>query len=842
MRILSLLILVTELFFSSQKTESPHGADFKVSCKTCHSSSSWQLDTKIYSFNHNNTKFKLVGEHKVVGCRECHPTLKFAEAKTNCNDCHVDIHQATTEPDCSRCHTPSSWLVNNIIEVHQMSRFPLNGVHRTVDCSLCHKSESSARFEVVGVNCIDCHRQNYLATTKPNHVQSGISENCILCHRENSFQWTGAGFDHTAFPLTLGHAAAKCNDCHLTPGVFTGAKQDCYSCHQKDFLTAKVPDHTLGRFSTTCLDCHTTAPGWKPVTFNHNSFPLTQGHSTPACIDCHTGGNYTATAIDCYSCHQKDYLATTNPNHSASGVSKICQTCHTLNPGWTPVTFNHSAFPLTLGHSGPICTDCHTGTNYAATPVDCYSCHQKDFVATTNPNHTASGISQICQTCHTTNPGWKPVTFNHTAFPLTLGHASPVCIDCHKGGNYTTTPVDCYSCHQADFLAATNPNHTLASFTTLCQTCHTTNPGWKPATFTHTGFSLTLGHSGLACSDCHTGGNYATTSTDCYSCHKANYLATTIPNHTAVGYPTTCSTCHTLNPGWKPATFTHTALPLTLGHAIPACTDCHKGGNYTTIPTDCYSCHTADYTATTNPNHVAAGIPTTCTTCHTTNPGWAPATFSHTTFPLTLGHATPACNDCHKGNYTTTSTVCYSCHTADYTATTNPNHVAAGIPTTCTTCHTTNPGWAPATFSHTTFPLTLGHATPTCNDCHKGNYTTTSNLCYSCHTTDYNNTTNPNHITLAFATTCNTCHTTVPGWKPATYTQHDAQFFPIYSGRHQGRWTLCTDCHTNTANYALYTCLTCHSKASMDSAHSGRSGYSYVSTVCYSCHPRGTAG
>ena len=111
------------------------------------------------------------------------------------------------------------------------------------------------------------------------------------------------------------------------------------------------------------------------------------------------------------------------------------------------------------------------------------------------PNHVASQFSTVCLSCHTVNPGWKPTTFNHSSFPLTLGHSTPDCIDCHIGGNYTTTPTDCYACHQQDFTASTNPNHTASGFSTACTQCHTTNPGWKPTTFNHSGFPLTLGHS-----------------------------------------------------------------------------------------------------------------------------------------------------------------------------------------------------------------------------------------------------------------------------------------------------------------------------------------------------------
>ncbi|TAL66438.1 MAG: hypothetical protein EPN88_08450 [Bacteroidetes bacterium] len=977
MQFLSLLVFCAGLFSMNLQTESPHGAGFKISCKTCHSPKGWQLDKGIYSFNHNTTKLPLVGVHKEVGCRQCHPTLIFAEAKTSCNECHIDIHQATVGFDCSRCHTPVSWLVNNINEIHQSGRFPLVGAHRTVDCSLCHKSESLERYDVPGINCIDCHRQNYLATTNPNHIQSGISEDCYLCHKVNSFQWEGAGFDHSIFPLEQSHSSLKCSDCHKTTN-FKDAKPDCYSCHEQIYLTAKNPDHLAAQFSSKCQDCHTLIPGWKPTTFDHSrfplklghsiatcsdchtggnylstspecyschqqnytatvnpnhvasgfpkacetchtagagwkpvnidhsrfplnlghssvactdchingnysstsvacyschqqnytsttnpnhvtsgfvktcetchtlnpgwkpatyihvSFPLTQGHSIPTCIDCHTGGNFTTTSTDCFSCHQQNYNSTTNPNHVIVGYPKTCSTCHTLIPGWKPATFNHTFFPLTLGHATPVCLDCHIGGNYTTTPADCYSCHKQNYNAATNPNHIAAGFSQSCGTCHTTTPGWKPTTFVHTGFALTLGHAIPTCNDCHTTGNYAATPADCYSCHQQNYNATTNPNHIAAGFSKLCGTCHSITPGWRPTTFVHTGFPLVQGHSIPTCNDCHKGGNYTTLSADCYSCHQQNYIAATNPNHIAAAFSTTCITCHSLIPGWKPTSFVHTGFSLTLGHSIPTCNDCHTGGNYTTISTDCYFCHQQNYIATTNPNHIAAGIPVTCATCHTTNPGWKPATFDHSIFPLTLGHSIPTCGDCHKGNYTTTSRDCYSCHQQNYTATTNPNHIAAGIPVTCATCHTINPGWKPATFNHTSFPLTLGHAIPTCADCHKGNYTSTPTDCYACHATDYNNSTNPNHKTLAFPTICTQCHTTNPGWKPASYTQHDAQMFPIYSGRHQGQWTLCTDCHTNPANYLLFDCKRCHSDVHISN--------NYTNAQCYSCHPRGTVG
>jgi hypothetical protein len=637
----------------------------------------------------------------------------------------------------------------------------------------------------------------------------------------------------------LGHSTPLCSDCHIA-GNYTNTKADCFSCHEKDYLATKEPDHKGSGFSKTCTDCHTTNPGWKPTTFNHSQFPLTLGHAIPKCSDCHLNGNFTSTPIDCYSCHQKNFIVTKEPDHTAAGFAINCMDCHTTNPGWKPTTFNHGQFALTLGHSVPTCSECHKG-NYTSLQSDCYSCHQKDFLATTDPNHSTSGFEHTCADCHTTNPGWKPANFNHNQFALTLGHSVPSCNDCHKG-NYTTTPTDCYSCHQQDFLGTTDPNHSTSAFSHTCTECHTTNPGWRPTTINHTQFPLTLGHSVPSCSDCHKG-NYTNIPADCYSCHQQDFLGTTDPNHSASAFSHTCTDCHTTNPGWKPSTINHSQFALTLGHSLPTCNDCHKG-NYTAIAADCYSCHSQDFLSTTDPNHSTSGFAHTCRDCHSTNPGWKPATFSHTQFPLTLGHAIPTCADCHKGNYSTTSIDCYSCHSQDFLGTTDPNHSTSGFSHTCKDCHTTNPGWQPATFSHTGFPLTLGHAGPSCNDCHKGNYTTTSKDCYACHQVNYNATVNPNHKTLAFSTTCTTCHTTNPDWKPATFIQHDGQF-PIYSGKHRGQWSACTDCHTNVSNYALFSCVNCHehNKTDMDNKHRGEvSGYSWVSSECYRCHPRGSGG
>ena len=335
MRILSLLMLLALFFFLKQQTKSPHGPAFKISCSICHSPKGWQVDTAIYSFDHNNTKLPLEGEHNKVGCRLCHKSLVFTDAATECNECHTDIHQATAGSDCYRCHTPASWLVNNISEIHRMGRFPLLGAHRMADCVACHKSENLVRFDVLGVDCIDCHRDAYISTTAPNHSLAGFSEDCSTCHLVNSFQWEGAGFNHNFFPLQEGHSTPQCADCHKTV-KYSDTSPECNSCHQQDYLATTNPNHTASGFPTTCNNCHTLAPGWKPAKYDEHdnlAFPIYKGRHAgkwSSCTDCHTNAsNYSV--FTCLSCHEHNKTEMDNKHAGIAGYSydsPSCLRCH----------------------------------------------------------------------------------------------------------------------------------------------------------------------------------------------------------------------------------------------------------------------------------------------------------------------------------------------------------------------------------------------------------------------------------------------------------------------------------------------------------------------------------
>ena len=814
-------------------------AGFPHDCLLCHSFTTWQGAT----FNHNMTPFPLTGAHASVQCSACHTGANFAATPTACSGCHLPDFQKTTNPShvqsgfpttCDTCHTTTSWQGAKFD--HNSTKFPLTGAHASVSCSQCHVN---GQFAGTPTDCGSCHLTDFKGTTNPNHVLAGFSTDCSSCH--TTVQWKGATFDHskTKFPLTGMHTAATCIQCHVS-GPYSATSTDCYSCHSKDYNSATNPNHPAAGFPTNCSFCHTTAQ-WQGATFDHSktAFPLTGAHTTVQCSLCHTGGNFTSIPTDCASCHMTDFKATTNPNHVAAAFPTNCSFCHTT-ANWQGAQFDHSktGFALTGAHATVQCSQCHVGGKYAGTPTDCASCHLTDFNKTSNPPHVQAGFPTSCTLCHTTT-AWQPANFDHSMgpFPLTGAHTTVQCKQCHTNNNFTTVPTDCFSCHQADYNGTSNPAHKAAGLPTNCTLCHSTT-SWAGAVFDHnkTGFALTGAHTPLQCAQCHVANNYNLTSGACANCHLNDYNGTTSPAHKAAGFPQDCTLCHTTT-SWAGAVFDHskTGFALTGAHAPLQCAQCHVGNNYNLTSGACANCHLNDYNGTTNPAHQAAGFPQDCTLCHTTT-SWAGATFDHnkTGFALTGAHATVQCASCHvSNNYNLTSGACSNCHLNDYNGTTSPAHKAAGFPQDCTLCHTTT-SWAGATFDHskTGFALTGAHAPLQCAQCHVGNnYSLTSGACANCHMTDYNDTTNPNHKAAGFPTTCDTCHSTT-NWAGATF-DHSKTGFAL-TGAHTN--VQCASCHVN-GNFSLTSgaCANCHI-ADYNGTNNPAHKAAGFPTTCDTCH------
>jgi predicted CXXCH cytochrome family protein len=819
--------------FTAAQTPKHVEAGIPVKCETCHNINAWKPST----FNHLSTGFELKGGHKnVIQCADCHKG-NLTSAKQECLSCHqvqYDIapnHKKVNYPvDCMKCHTQNNWVEN--IFNHSTTNYPLTGAHTKANCADCHLTTLAGTTTV----CSNCHLAAYTSSQVPAHVTAGIPKDCSTCHIPVA--WKPSTFNHTTtgYELKGAHKTlVQCSLCHK--GNVTTAPQTCVGCHQPKYDTA--PNHKSQGYPLDCLTCH-TQNNWLENGFNHaaTSFPLTGAHTTVLCAKCHTVG-FKGTPTVCSSCHLPAYTASQLPGHVAAGIPKECAQCHTP-ASWKPSAFNHTTtgYELKGAHKLIVqCSSCHKG-NVTTAPQVCIGCHQAQYDVA--PGHKQSGFSTDCAKCHS-QENWLSSSFDHstTNFPLTGSHTKVLCSICHVNG-YVGTPTACSSCHLPAYTSSQLPGHVAAGIPQLCAQCHTP-ASWKPSMFNHTttGYELKGAHKNIVqCSDCHKG-NLTSASLTCIGCHQANYNAA--PNHKAQGYPTDCTICHTQN-NWLENNFNHatTAFPLIGSHTTVLCSKCHTVG-FKGTSNVCSNCHLPVYTSSQLPGHVAAGIPKECAQCHTPV-SWKPSQFNHTTtgYELKGAHKNIVqCSDCHKGNVTTAPQTCVGCHQSNYD--TALNHKAQGYPTDCTICHTQN-NWLENIFNHATtaFPLTGAHTTVVCAKCHTTGFKGTSTLCFTCHAAKYNATTNPNHLGAKFPTNCEICHSTT-AWTPSTYN-HDAQYFPINSGKHNGKWTLCSDCHNVATNYAAFTCIVCHehsNKTSVDNDHKGVKNYAYTPTSCYTCHPRG---
>lgn len=286
--------------------------------------------------------------------------------------------------------------------------------------------------------------------------------------------------------------------------------------------------------------------------------------------------------------------------------------------------------------------------------------------STSNPH--GNGFAVNCSECHDAK-GWaiEKVNWDHssTGFDLEGQHQNVSCAACHTDLNFTKSSSSCASCH-ADVHQGTVGND--------CSRCHTA-AFWLVSDVQgiheDNGFPLEGAHFVTACAQCHKGANelvFDRIGSDCAQCHSSDYIATSQPNHQAAGFSTDCASCHDpLARNWDGENF-HLFFPLEGGHSAVSCTQCHTTGNYQDASPECSSCHMADYTSSTNPNHQQSGFPTDCALCHDNTTNWAPAAFKdHDSqyFPIYSGNhrnVWSSCTECHtnSGNFALFS--CIDCH------------------------------------------------------------------------------------------------------------------------------------------------------------------------------------
>ena len=430
---------------------------------------------------------------------------------------------------CEECHVPDSWKAMPVPAKfdHRKTKFILGGRHGQVNCMDCHTS-LTFKFKKSASRCVDCHEDVH---------RGELGATCDRCHSPQSWIVPDMIQKHvsTRFSLVGVHATVPCQECHTNQqkNEFVGLRTDCFGCHQEDFTTANGVTPAHAGFGTDCQSCHAVnATNWGIIgvnfggNFDHarTGFPLAGAHATLACAQCHPGNVFRAGSTQCVTCHSQDFTTATAPPHT--GFPNDCTACHTMT-AWQPATFDHgkTTFPLTGAHPAVACAQCHVNNKYVGLPATCYGCHQQQFTTANSPPH--AGFPQDCTTCHTT-AAWHPAAFDHstTPFPLTGAHTTVACAQCHTNNLYAGLTHDCYTCHTSTFTSATTPVPHTGFPTASCATCHTTNPGWTPSTYSHASatprFPQDSRHTTPACAKCHqTATNYTVACCQSSGCHNS---------------------------------------------------------------------------------------------------------------------------------------------------------------------------------------------------------------------------------------------------------------------------------------------------------------------------------
>ena len=152
-----------------------HEGQLGATCEACHSAISW---TEEIQFDHDLTRFPLVGKHADVVCNDCHASPKFHDVEDGCMDCHEkdDKHDGTLGTECEVCHNPSDWK-SWIFDHDAQTEFALTGSHSGLDCATCH---SKPDLDETPQNCRACHERE-----DPHLGRFGTD--CGRCHTTSSF-------------------------------------------------------------------------------------------------------------------------------------------------------------------------------------------------------------------------------------------------------------------------------------------------------------------------------------------------------------------------------------------------------------------------------------------------------------------------------------------------------------------------------------------------------------------------------------------------------------------------------------------------------------------------------
>jgi len=163
--------------FSCHRLDDAHKGQQGEKCERCHNQRGWRVGVR---FEHDLTRFPLIGLHAVAPCEGCHVGTTFKNTARNCIDCHKkdDAHKQHLGDNCAYCHNPNGWDLWQY-DHNSQSKFQLTGAHEELECLACHREPVKEKISM-GKSCASCHR-------KDDIHRGEFGRDCDRCHNSVAF-------------------------------------------------------------------------------------------------------------------------------------------------------------------------------------------------------------------------------------------------------------------------------------------------------------------------------------------------------------------------------------------------------------------------------------------------------------------------------------------------------------------------------------------------------------------------------------------------------------------------------------------------------------------------------
>lgn len=147
-------------------------------CGDCHDQRAFEGRVR---FDHDQTRFPLLGLHATASCEACHLDRTFQREAKTCVSCHAsdDVHKRTLGRSCELCHNPNDWMLWRF-DHDKETHFPLAGAHAGIVCGGCHQKPMEGTFQMPQ-RCVDCHESD-------DAHRGRYGRGCQNCHSDEAWK------------------------------------------------------------------------------------------------------------------------------------------------------------------------------------------------------------------------------------------------------------------------------------------------------------------------------------------------------------------------------------------------------------------------------------------------------------------------------------------------------------------------------------------------------------------------------------------------------------------------------------------------------------------------------